>query len=614
MEQLFDLYGFVAVLLRTASLIARSAVGGSVAFLVFIAAPLAREAKGAERARLLALARHWVLAAAAAALAAALAAAALQTVALAATLQAPIGVALGAGFVRVAAGVALAALAITALAAPRAPPGPWRRAALCAAALALATAAIGDSHAVARTEARASLFAATLLHQAGAALWLGGLAPFLQALSLPPALARRVGRRYSRQAAAGVVLIGVGILGLWGGYLGGAEALYGTAYGAMSAAKGTMLAVLLALGVCNFALLHGFAADGAGGGTQLQRVRRFVECEIAIGVAVLAVAASLTSLPPAVDLPDDHVSWSEVVERYTPRLPRLSSPDHADLAISALQARLDEGWRRTQAEARPRAYTPGEGAPPPRNAQDVAWSEYNHNWAGVAVLLVGFAALLDAGRRVRLARHWPLLFLGLAAFILVRSDPEAWPLGDIGLLESLRELEHGAAQAFGAAGGRLRGVRMGRSAGPPRRPCALRVPSGDAGRRPAAADAFAQLRRPEGGAAGRTLAPADRRAGRPGRMRPLGGAARARVRCRAQRAGSGRSAWCWSASCSWSTARPDKFRLGTKGLPRADRPDRGPSEGRRHRHCLPRPGVHLSAPGAAAAAAAARAARAGTAG
>jgi putative copper resistance protein D len=57
------------------------------------------------------------------------------------------------------------------------------------------------------------------------------------------------------------------------------------------------------------------------------------------------------------------------------------------------------------------------------------------------VLLVGLAALLDATGRVKLARHWPLVFLGLAGFILLRSDPEAWPLGDIGLLDSLRDPE-----------------------------------------------------------------------------------------------------------------------------------------------------------------------------
>ena len=32
-------------------------------------------------------------------------------------------------------------------------------------------------------------------------------------------------------------------------------------------------------------------------------------------------------------------------------------------------------------------YASGEGEPPPRGAQAIAWSEYNHNWAGLVVLL-----------------------------------------------------------------------------------------------------------------------------------------------------------------------------------------------------------------------------------
>jgi len=39
------------------------------------------------------------------------------------------------------------------------------------------------------------------------------------------------------------------------------------------------------------------------------------------------------------------------------------------------------------------------------------------------------------------ARHWPLLFLGLAVFLFLRSDPEVWPLGDIGFFTSLRDPE-----------------------------------------------------------------------------------------------------------------------------------------------------------------------------
>ena len=106
-----------------------------------------------------------------------------------------------------------------------------------------------------------------------------------------------------------------------------------------------------------------------------------------------------------------------------------------------MQAQLDAEWQARQAAQRPEAFTPGEGLLPPRNATDIAWSEYNHHWAGIMVLLVGLAALLDATGRVRLARHWPLVFLGLAGFLLVRSDPEAWPLGEIGLLDSLRDPE-----------------------------------------------------------------------------------------------------------------------------------------------------------------------------
>jgi copper resistance protein D len=44
-----------------------------------------------------------------------------------------------------------------------------------------------------------------------------------------------------------------------------------------------------------------------------------------------------------------------------------------------------------------------------------------------------------AGRRW--ARHWPLAFLGLAVFLFFRSDPETWPMGDIGFLESFRDVE-----------------------------------------------------------------------------------------------------------------------------------------------------------------------------
>lgn len=438
MDQFIELYGFVAILLHAAGLIARSVLAGSTVYLALLAAPLGRIQPDECGARLIVPARGWILGSAAVTVAVALAGAALQAATLASTLELPLGVALTARVNLVTAGIAACALAIAALAAPRRLPSPGRCAALCLAAFALLLFSTATTHAVAREEGRGLLFAATLLHQVGAALWLGGLPPFLAALRLDPVLAQRVGGLYSRQAAFGVGLILLGILGFWNGYLATPDALYGTAYGAMASTKAILLLALLGLGAGNFALLHGFAGAPAGE-VPLLRVRRFVECEIAIGIAVLATAASITSLPPAMDLPEDRASWAAVVERFTPQAPRLSSPDQADLGIPALQTQLDAEWRQRQAAQRPQAYVPGEGELPPRNAADIAWSEYNHNWSGLVVLLVGLAALLDATGRVPLARHWPLLFLGLAAFILVRADPEAWPLGEIGFLDSLRD-------------------------------------------------------------------------------------------------------------------------------------------------------------------------------
>jgi putative copper resistance protein D len=456
LDLLLDLYGFANVVLHAAELVARTALLGAVLAWLGIALPLAGRMYLPDAARLPAIAQRAVLWSGAAAVAVGLAGAALNALVLRASLDAGWDRVLGADFVRAAVASLLAMLALLVLARPEAWPGRARRAGILAATLAVVAAATAASHAVARTEGRPMLLAATALHQLGAALWLGGLPVLLAALRLDPAVGRAFGRRYSAFAAVGVGLILLGILGFWLGYIGGVEALYGTAYGAMSSTKAVMLGLLLLLGLGNYLALHRLGppparAVGAAAvapprparDPALTRVRRFVECEIALGVAVLAVAASLTSVPPAADLPEDRVSWAEIAERFTPTWPRLTSPDHADLAIPRLQAQLDAEWQARQAAqaARPRAFTPGEGLLPPRNAQDIAWSEYNHHWAGILVLLVGLAALGDATGRVPWARHWPLLFLGLAGFILLRADPEVWPLGHIPLTEALRDPE-----------------------------------------------------------------------------------------------------------------------------------------------------------------------------
>ena len=212
--------------------------------------------------------------------------------------------------------------------------------------------------------------------------------------------------------------------------------MYGTAYGVMVIAKVSMFVALLLLGFGNFMVTARLRRDP---GAPVLRMKRFAEVELGIGISIFFAAASLTSVPPGIDLTQDRVTWHEVVERNTPVWPRLHSPDYDSLALPELQAQLDADAVK-QAQKPPAASIPGSGELPPRNAADIAWSEYNHHWAALFVLLLGVLALLNKAG-VRWARHWPLTLLGLAVFLLLRSDPEVWPMGYVPFFAAFRDVE-----------------------------------------------------------------------------------------------------------------------------------------------------------------------------
>jgi copper resistance protein D len=294
------------------------------------------------------------------------------------------------------------------------------------------------THAAARLDNRGGLMAVEGLHQLGAAIWIGGIPCFLLALAnvRDGAGFRLVGSRFSRMSMAGVACILVSGVTMSLLYIGDWQGFYGTAFGVMVGAKIGMFLMLLALGGMNFLLVERLRANPA---TSINRLRRFAEVEFGIGIAIFFAAASLTSVPPAVDLKQDRVTWQEIKERNTPQWPSLSSPDHDTLALPALQEKLDAEAAAKQSAPQV-AFTPGSGELPPRNADDIAWSEYNHHWSGLFVVAIGLLALLNRAG-LRAARHWPLIFLGLAVFLFFRSDPETWPMGDIGFLESFRDVE-----------------------------------------------------------------------------------------------------------------------------------------------------------------------------
>src|SRR5918996_522323 len=423
--------GFVDVLLRGAILVLAGLVLGGVVWarLILRAGPHAPPAPATRLA---------LRAVAAAAAAAALAQASTLLVGLA-ELRGPDGWPVAAflqtTFARAALGrvglaVAVAALAIS-LSRRSAGSVAWH--ALGGGALVLVASSAVLSHAVARVESRALLLLLDAADQVAAAVWIGGLARLTlygAYRARPVRLPRSVGagaaaslassvnglfgevagsdtsehgsrgdadvvRRFSNVPFVSVMaLIVAGIVLTWQ-YVGDWAALVGTAYGVMVLSKVILLLVILALAAMNFRAVR---RASAGGGV---RVLRFVEVELGLGITVLFAAASLTSLPPAVDVTTDRATMAEVAERFKPMPPRLSSPPVTEL-IAKAEPLMAPVTRREPIER--------------------AWSEYNHHWAGFFVLTMGLLAALERCG-LRAARHWPLVLLGLAGVLFLRHHP-----------------------------------------------------------------------------------------------------------------------------------------------------------------------------------------------
>jgi len=277
------------------------------------------------------------------------------------------------------------------------------------------------AHAVSRLHDRGPLMAGTVLHQLGAMVWVGGLLHLVGFALLwrraggPAAepLGARVLARFSVVAIGALLLVLAPGLYLSISYVGGWGGLIGTGYGVMVLTKVALLGCALVLGGLNFLILR---RGEAGAGAIASRVPALIEAEVGLGLTLLLAAASLTSLPPSVDVVADRATPAEVAARFRPALPRLSSPPIAQLLAAA---------------------APMEDTLATRQPEEYAWSEYNHHSAGFFVFTMGLLALLDRTGRARWARHWPLGFLGLAAFLFVRNDPRAWPLGPAGFWESM---------------------------------------------------------------------------------------------------------------------------------------------------------------------------------
>jgi putative copper export protein len=142
------------------------------------------------------------------------------------------------------------------------------------------------------------LVSALALHLVAAAAWLGGLAPLWQVVADPArslAQRRQAVLRFSRLGLGAVLLLAVTAVIQVPRLAGDLAGLLGTPYGQTLLSKTALFLLLLGLAALNRFLFTPRMAWDAG----LAGLRRSILAEIALGMAVVAVAVLLSSTPPA---------------------------------------------------------------------------------------------------------------------------------------------------------------------------------------------------------------------------------------------------------------------------------------------------------------------------
>lgn len=276
-------------------------------------------------------------------------------------------------------------------------------------------------HAVGRFDNRETLMLLTVLHQLAAAVWFGGVAQLValwRLRSRDAALAALWPQAIARFSALGVstvlVLVASGGILAWE-YVGSWDGLAGTGYGSLVITKLGLLAVALVMAWYNKRSGENWNS-GRDAASLTSITPHVIESEAFVLVSILFIAATLSSQPPASDIPNLTATVSEVAHMLAPKIPSLHTPSHAELMAG-------EVGRVAIVDKVP-------------SAAGAEWSDFNHNIAGLFLTVMGLAALASYTRWGRWGKYWPLGFVGLGVFLFFRSDAETWPLGPIGFWES----------------------------------------------------------------------------------------------------------------------------------------------------------------------------------
>lgn len=277
-------------------------------------------------------------------------------------------------------------------------------------------------HGASRLEDRALLMTLTVSHQIAAATWVGGIFQILALWSLKKRNAIAIElwpmllKRFSIVGIVAVIALLLTGTPLAWYYIRTLQGFIGSGYGNLLLVKIMMMGLALGFAWINrSAVEHYFSSRSLYALTA--RVPYYIEAETIILLTILFTAASLASQPPSVDIPHLTATVDEVLNMFAPRIPRYQSPTHEALIAGEAGRVAIVGQ------------IPSEAA--------TAWSDYNHNIAGIFLATMSFFAMISYSRRFHSwARFWPVGFMALGVFLFFRSDAESWPLGPIGFWES----------------------------------------------------------------------------------------------------------------------------------------------------------------------------------
>jgi copper resistance protein D len=277
-------------------------------------------------------------------------------------------------------------------------------------------------HGAGRFDNRFILMSLTVVHQLAAAAWVGGIFQLVnlwilrQQKLVPEKLWPELLGRFSTLGIAAVavllftgVVVSLQYIDSWNGFLG-------TGYGNLLVVKVLLLTIALGFAWKNRLAVQQYRLSGNNYALN-HKTPYYIEAETFVLITLLFTAASLASQPPAVDIPSLTATWNEVLQTFTPRIPRITSPAH--------QALLAGEAGRTAIVGQ----VPSEAA--------TAWSDYNHNISGIFLTVMSCFAMLSYKKEYPWARYWPAGFIGLGIFLFFRSDAETWPMGPIGFWESI---------------------------------------------------------------------------------------------------------------------------------------------------------------------------------